>query len=227
MLNIKDVSFSFGNKSVLHHVSMDFTVGSVTGILGRNGTGKTTLFRVLTNIYKHQSGIFTLNGNLLKSEDIAFMPTDPFFYPYMKGREYLEIVANNEDELQNATKVAQLLELPLDLLVDNYSTGMRKKLAFAAIFSLNKPIVILDEPYNGVDLESNEIILSIIKRNHHKKIVLVSSHILSTITSTCDQVYLMSLDMPVQRFESAQFNELDAIMKMSIEKKMDDFFGGK
>jgi ABC-2 type transport system ATP-binding protein len=225
MLSIKDVSFSFGNKSVLNHVSMYFSVGSVTGILGRNGTGKTTLFRVLTNIYKRQSGVFNLNGNSLKSEDIAFMPTDPFFYPYMKGREYLEIVANNEDELRNAKKVAHLLELPLDLLVDNYSTGMRKKLAFAAIFSLYKPIVILDEPYNGVDLESNEIIQSIIKRNHQNKIVIVSSHILSTITSTCDQVYLMSPGKPIQKFESYQFNELDALMKMSIEKKMDDFFG--
>lgn len=226
MLSIKEVSFSFGSQSVLKDLEMDFGIGSVTGILGRNGTGKTTLFRVLTKIYKQQSGIFTLNAKPLSPQDIAFMPTDPFFYPYMKGKEYLQIVANNDDELQNATKVAQLLELPLDLLVDNYSTGMRKKLAFAAIFSLNKPVVILDEPYNGVDLESNEIIQSIIKRNHQNKIVLVSSHILSTITSTCDQVYLMSPDMPLQKFESEQFNELDALMKMSIEKKMDDFFVG-
>jgi ABC-2 type transport system ATP-binding protein len=226
MLSIKEVSFSFGSKSVLKDIEMDFAFGSVTGILGRNGTGKTTLFRVLTKIYNQQSGIFTLNGSPLKPEDIAFMSTDPFFYPYMKGMEYLQIVANNDDELQNATKVAQLLELPLDLLVDNYSTGMRKKLAFAAIFSLNKPVVILDEPYNGVDLESNEIIQSIIQRNHRHRIVIMSSHILSTITSTCDYVYLMTTDMPLQKFESEQFNELDALIKLSIEKKIDDFFGG-
>jgi ABC-2 type transport system ATP-binding protein len=226
MLSIKEVSFSFGSKSVLKDIEMDFALGSVTGILGRNGTGKTTLFRVLTKIYNQQSGIFTLNGSPLKPEDIAFMSTDPFFYPYMKGMEYLQIVANNDDELQNATKVAQLLELPLDLLVDNYSTGMRKKLAFAAIFSLNKPVVILDEPYNGVDLESNEIIQSIIQRNHRHRIVIMSSHILSTITSTCDYVYLMTTDMPLQKFESEQFNELDALIKLSIEKKIDDFFGG-
>jgi ABC-2 type transport system ATP-binding protein len=225
MLSIKEVSFSFGSKSVLKDIEMDFALGSVTGILGRNGTGKTTLFRVLTKIYKQQSGVFTLNGSPLKPEDIAFMPTDPFFYPYMKGKEYLKIVANNDDELQNAMKVTELLELPLDLLVDNYSTGMRKKLAFAAIFSLNKPIVILDEPYNGVDLESNEIIQSIIKRNHQNKIVMVSSHILSTITSTCDQVYLMSPDMPIQKFEAEEFDQLEILMKESIDKKMDDFFG--
>ncbi len=226
MLSIKEVSFSFGSKSVLKDIEMDFALGSVTGILGRNGTGKTTLFRVLTKIYNQQSGIFNLNGSPLKPEDIAFMSTDPFFYPYMKGMEYLQIVANNDDELQNATKVAHLLELPLDLLVDNYSTGMRKKLAFAAIFSLNKPVVILDEPYNGVDLESNEIIQSIIQRNHRHRIVIMSSHILSTITSTCDYVYLMTTDMPLQKFESEQFNELDALIKLSIEKKIDDFFGG-
>lgn len=224
MLSIKEVSFSFGSKPVLKDIEMDFGIGSVTGILGRNGTGKTTLFRVLTKIYKQQSGIFTLNGKALSPQDIAFMPTDPFFYPYMKGGEYLQIVANNDDELQNATKVAQLLELPLDLLVDNYSTGMRKKLAFAAIFSLNKPVVILDEPYNGVDLESNEIIQSIIKRNHHHKIVIVSSHILSTITSTCDHVYLMSPDLPLQKFEATAFGQLEILMKESIDKKMDDFF---
>jgi ABC-2 type transport system ATP-binding protein len=225
MLSIKNVSFSFGSKMVLNNIEMDFALGSVTGILGRNGTGKTTLFRVLTQIYKKQGGVFTLNDRPLSPQDIAFMPTEPFFYPYMKGMEYLQIVANNDEELQNAKKVSELLELPLDLLVDNFSTGMRKKLAFAAIFSLNKPVIILDEPYNGVDLESNEIIQSIIQRNHHHRIVIMSSHILSTITSTCDHVYLMTTDMPLQKFDASQFDQLDILMKKSIEKKMDDFFG--
>ncbi|MBK8515092.1 MAG: ATP-binding cassette domain-containing protein [Saprospiraceae bacterium] len=220
MLNIENLSFSFGNKTIFSDISLRFNENQVTGLVGKNGVGKTTLFRIITGIYKMQKGIITLNGRKLSPSEISFMPTEPFFYPYMKGKEYLEIVASLPRELSEAVRYSQILDLPLDELVDNYSTGMRKKLAFSALFSLDKPVIILDEPYNGVDLEGNEIIQHIIKSNGNEKAVLFSSHILSTITNISDSVYHICDWSDITQYLSADFVSLEQKLQKNMHQKL-------
>ncbi len=189
MLNIKNLQFAFGQKVIYENLNLTFPKSSITGLIGRNGVGKTTLFRILTNMYRNQGGEITFNGETLTANMISFLPTDPYFYPYMKGSEYLDIVACGPAELMQSRIFASQVDLPLDDLIDNYSTGMRKKIAFAAIFAQSRPIVILDEPYNGVDLESNEAIKYIIHHFAKDRVVILSSHILSTITDISDKIY--------------------------------------
>ncbi|MBK6497785.1 MAG: hypothetical protein IPG00_06305 [Saprospiraceae bacterium] len=97
---------------------------------------------------------------------------------------------------------------------------MRKKLAFSGHFALRKSIIILDEPYNGVDLESNEVIKHIIKTQSQQKIVILSSHILSTITDICDDVYYFTENRIVSRFESTQFDSLQRSIEQSMGEKL-------
>jgi ABC-2 type transport system ATP-binding protein len=220
MLSITDLSFSFGTQKIFEHLNLSFESGGITGIVGKNGVGKTTLFRILSNIYGIQSGNIHLNSKKLVPSDIVFMTTEPYFYPYMKGQEYIKIVANDPSEMELATHYASILDIPLHELVDNYSTGMRKKLAFSALFALKKPIIILDEPYNGVDLESNEIIKQIIKTQSANKIVLLSSHILSTITDVCDSVYHITENQCVTQYFDFQYDQLQATLNTSMQDKL-------
>ena len=219
MLNINGLHFTFGQKTIFTDLSLSFSSGQITGIIGKNGVGKTTLFRIIAGIYRLQKGEIMWDGKKLHPSDIAFMPTEPYFYPFMKGMEYLDIVANSEKEKKISVDYASVLDLPLDELVDNYSTGMRKKLAFAALFALTKPIIILDEPYNGVDLESNEMIKHIIKTNKIDKIVILSSHILSTITDISQQIYHITDGGHVTFYENNRFNKLEEKLMQVVESR--------
>jgi ABC-2 type transport system ATP-binding protein len=167
-----------------------------------------------------QQGTILLSGQRLRSSDIAFMPTEPYFYPYMKGKEYLDIVASTPQERQKSEKYCHYLELPLNELVDNYSTGMRKKLAFSAHFSLNKPVIILDEPYNGVDLEGNEVIKHIIKSNSETKTILLSSHILSTITDISHCIYHLNGPSDITAYSNENFGQLEQSLLDHMHHKM-------
>lgn len=219
MLKLTDIHFSFGSKVILSGLSIDFNPGQVTGIVGKNGVGKTTLFRIMSGIYKLQQGKITNNEKTLQPSDISFMPTQPYFYPYMKGEEYLDIVANSAEEKKLSQSYAKSLELPLNELVDNYSTGMRKKLAFSALFALSRPVIILDEPYNGVDLESNEMIKHIIHTHHTDKIVILSSHILSTVTDISQQIYHITEGGTVSLFLSDQFSALEKRLMLDVQAR--------
>lgn len=216
MLNIQKLSFAFGKHQLYHDLDIQFMPGHVTGVVGANGVGKTTLFRIIAGIYKIQHGTLLLNNKKFSSSDVAFMPTEPFFYPYMKGYEYLQIVANTNDELKKSEKYADRLQLPLNELVDNYSTGMKKKLAFSAIFSLQKRVIILDEPYNGVDLHGNEIMKHLIKTESEEKVVILSSHILHTLLDICDRIYHFAGNTEVDEYFRAEFKGLESKIKEDI-----------
>ena len=222
MLEIKNLSFAYGKKIIFANISLRFDEGHVTGIVGKNGAGKTTLFRIMTRIYAMQSGEITLGGKKLKPSEVSFMQTEPFFYSYMKGHEYLEIVASTLEEVEDSRRYASFLDLPLDELIDNYSTGMRKKLAFSALFALNKPVIILDEPYNGVDLEGNEIIKHIIKSNKRGKTVILSSHILSTLTDICDCVYHIDKISQMNLYPKNEFEQLERKLDLVMINKIRD-----
>lgn len=222
MLEIKNLSFSFGQKVIYDQLNMTFPISSITGLIGKNGVGKTTLFRVLTKIYRNQGGEVTFNGQPVTPNMISFLPTDPYFYPYMKGSEYLDIVAKDPSELIQSRVFASQLDLPLDDLIDNYSTGMKKKIAFAAIFAQSRPIVILDEPYNGVDLESNEAIKYIIHQSGKDRVVILSSHILSTITDISDRIYHLQDAKTVSFHPKEGFEAFAKAMKTQLMDKFSD-----
>ena len=85
MLELKQVSFSFGSKRVFENIDLTFHTDKVYGIVGANGVGKTTLFRLIASFYKKQEGSILWHGKALEQENVAFLPTDPFFYTYMNG----------------------------------------------------------------------------------------------------------------------------------------------
>ena len=218
MLKVQDLNFGFGDKSLYENLNLSFESNKVYGLLGHNGAGKTTLFRLLYGWYKPHSGSILFNGKALDRQDISFLETDPYFYSYMTGREYLKLIKPEKSE--NIESYATLFNLPLDNIVDSYSTGMKKKLAFLGGQLQAKPIQILDEPFNGVDLESNEILKKLIIKTGNDSLVIMSSHILNTLLDTCDEVVYLS-NRHVQVFKKAHYDELELIIKNSIDTKFE------
>lgn len=221
MLQIKGLQYRFGEKIIFGKLNLDFSPEKIHGIVGANGIGKTTFFRVLSKIYKNQGGEVLLNGNALNHGELSFLPTEPFFYSHMNGREYLEIVLAEKAKIERAKKMAGLLELPLKQLVESYSTGMKKKLAFIACVAQQRPVEIFDEPFNGVDLESNEIIKYWIKKQNPESIKIISSHILSSLTDICDDIFYIEPGFVVNYFAKEDFSILEEKIKRSIKKRMD------
>ena len=216
MLKIDSIKYNFGKNIIFEDVSMQFDNGKTYGIVGANGVGKTTLFRVLAGQYKSRSGKITWNGNALSRRDISFLPTDPFFYPYMNGREYLAIVIKDTLKLDQATDMSKNLNLNLDQIVDTYSTGMKKKLAFIANYIQKRAISIYDEPFNGVDLESNEILCSILKEKSKNHLVLLSSHILSMLDEVCDEIIHIEEGFKITIYKPDQFPMLKTHIKTKL-----------
>lgn len=220
MLKISDFNVSYGDHHVLKNLNMECAPSEIHGLLGMNGAGKTTLFRSIYGFVKKESGTCNIGDKKADSKSIAFLETSPFFYSYMKGKEYLEIVslANKSFDVE---KWNSLFDLPLDDMIDTYSTGMKKKLAFLGVISLDRPVMILDEPFSGVDVESNEKIFQILKRlKEQGKIILLSSHILESFTGVCDKISVLKSGVITKTYTKIEFPRLESELKEEINQKI-------
>ncbi|MDO5616440.1 MAG: ATP-binding cassette domain-containing protein [Cruoricaptor ignavus] len=206
MLEIKNLNISFKNKSVLHQLNLSVEQGSVFGILGKNGAGKTTLFEGLYQSLPY-SGEILWNEKSLKRENIGYLETENYFYPYITGEEYLGYF-RGKDKME-AVKMAEQFRLPLKKFVQNYSHGMKKKLALVGLLQLNHPINILDEPFNGVDFEGVQQLYEVIRNlKNESKIIIISSHIIETLFHTCDKIGILENGRITQIYPKENFDEL-------------------
>lgn len=207
MLRIKDLSVSFKDKKVLRGLDLNIEEGSIIGILGKNGAGKTTLFE---SLYKNQiyTGEIFWNDKKLQRKSISYLETENYFYPFITGKEYLEYFS--EKEYQSVSELSEKFKLPLDKFVQDYSSGMKKKIALMGMLMLDKPINILDEPFNGVDFEGVHILYEIIRELKDKnKIVVISSHIIETLFHTCDKIAILDEGVIKQIFDHSDFDQLN------------------
>ena len=206
MLEIKNISVSFKDKNVLQNLSLEIEEGIILGILGKNGAGKTTLFESLYQSQKYNGEILWQSQKLLR-ENISYLETENYFYPYITGREYLSYFA--KDKLPKTIELAEKFQLPLDKYVQYYSSGMKKKLALIGMLMLDKPINILDEPFNGVDFEGVHLLYDIIRElKQSNKMVIISSHIIETLFHTCDRIVTLENGIISNIFEKADFEKL-------------------
>ena len=220
MLKIENLTVAYGSHLVLDNVNLKCQEGSIHGILGMNGSGKTTFFNsVYGNIVKHSGGV-TFHESEIKKMEIAYFETHNFFYSFLKGKEYLQLFAMNNKNF-DIEEWNELFQLPLNDLIDTYSTGMKKKLAFMGILALDKPILFLDEPFNGVDIESHERMVQILLRlKAQNKVILISSHIIQTLTDICDRISLLQNKGFNKTYEQDEFSLLEKEIRNKIAGKM-------
>lgn len=211
MITISNLSKKYGTKEVLKGIHLNLEKGKVCGIVGENGAGKTTLFRCIAGLEKYQ-GTIQSDFQPLKNH-LGFLPTNPYFFPKITGREYLQLLCNARNiEVKDLDK-KNIFDLPLHQYAITYSTGMKKKLALTALFIQHNDYLILDEPFNGVDIQSNIIITEIIQQlKALNKVIIISSHIFSTLKTTCDEIHLLQNGLFTKSVQQADFDSLEREM---------------
>ena len=208
MITLKNISKSFGHIKVLKDINFQFEEGKTYGIVGENGAGKTTLFKCITGLEKCTGSV---KSNLVPIKNyLGYLETEPFFFEKMTGREYIQMLCNARDIKKNDFEAKNIFDLPLNQYAETYSTGMKKKLALTAILLQQNDCFILDEPFNGVDIQSNLIIIEIIKElKKLNKTILISSHIFSTLSDCCDEIILLSEGVFSKVVKPDQFGDFE------------------
>lgn len=220
MITIESLFKSYGSKKILKDINLSFEKGRVIGIVGENGAGKTTLFKCIAGMENYDGKI--IYENVLKNH-IGFVSTDPYFLSKITGLEYLQFVCNARDmEMQNI-ETKNIFDLPLNQFADTYSTGMKKKLALTGVLLQKNEVFILDEPFNGVDIQSNMIINEVIlKLKKMNKIIILSSHIFSTLREICDNLHYLDNGEIKKSVDKNEFDSVENEMKnIGIKSKID------
>ncbi|MDR1338487.1 MAG: ABC transporter ATP-binding protein [Prevotellaceae bacterium] len=221
MIEITDLSKQYGTLKVLENISITFGKGNVYGVAGENGAGKTTLFRCIAGLETYQGQIVSEMKPLKNC--LGFLPAEPYFFPRMTAMEYIRLLANARKRKLDDIESKNIFDLPLNRYVSGFSTGMKKKLAITAILLQGNTYFLLDEPFNGIDMQGNLIVTEIIHRlKALNKTVILSSHIFSTLTETCDEICLLNEGKLCKLVQKSDFKELESEMKsFLIGKKIE------
>lgn len=225
MITITDLRCAYGDKPVLDIPSYTMAPG-VHGIVGLNGSGKTTLLNALYGFGRNVEARVHWKGANLGHLNTAFQEAESYFHPGITGGEYLDLfmpTAGTED----AYTLNTLLEVPLDQLISTYSTGMKRKLVLLGVLRLERDVVMLDEPINGLDLASVRVLEAIVRRMAERgRTVLITSHVLGPLVALCDHVHLLKQGTFTRSFprgateglEEALFADLDARTREVVER---------
>ena len=200
MLELKNVTKTFGGFKALDGLSLTVPKGAVYGLVGPNGAGKSTAIRHITGVYRPDSGTVTLAGegiyeNTRIKETIGYIPDEIFYFPSATLEDmrkyYKGLYPKFDDALFERLK--EVFRLPEKTPVRRYSKGMQKQAAFQLTLSCRPEILILDEPVDGLDPVMRRQVMSLILADvaEHGTTVLISSHNLRELEDVCDHVGIM------------------------------------
>ena len=202
MLEIKNVTKRYGSKVAVSNLSLTVNDGEIFGFIGHNGAGKTTLIKAIVGIHGIEEGEILLDGiSIVKDpirlkKDIAYIPDNPDVYPNIKGIDYLNFIAdiyevNSQERRTLIEKYANLFEILPHLgdVISSYSHGMRQKLVLISAL-LHKPrLLILDEPFVGLDPKAAKTLKDIMKEiTKDGAMIFFSSHVLEVVEKLCNRV---------------------------------------
>jgi ABC-2 type transport system ATP-binding protein len=214
MIKLENLSFSYGKMPVISNLSWKLESGQIHGLVGLNGAGKTTLFNLMAGRFIPSDGSILLKDKLMQRQNCGFMETNPQFYPMITGQEYLDIFRLKNPGFDFAAW-NRIFKLPLKEVVDNYSTGMQKRLSLMGIISLNTEILILDEPFNGLDFEAFRLVQQIVPLlAARQKTIIISSHIPESLTPICSSISLLSNGTIAFKIGKTEFDKLPEMIDL-------------
>ena len=198
-IELKNVSKSYKKNLILKDVNIKFEDGKIYGFVGRNGSGKTVLLKLICGYIKPTTGCVCYDEKIL-NKDIDIPPStrclieNPQFLPYKTGYQNLKLLADilnliDKKEINDTLKKVNLYE-EKDKLYHNYSLGMKQKLGIAQVLMENPHIIILDEAFNGIEEETAKKLRNVLIEEKNKgKIIILASHIKEDIDVLVDVLY--------------------------------------
>lgn len=205
MLELRSVSKYYSGIPVVNDVSFSARPGEVTGYLGPNGSGKTTTMKIVTGLIEMTFGQVLFQGKPISDDLIGYkrrmgyVPEEPYLYHHLSGLEYLTMVSQlrnlpPREALERIDGLLRMLALYDDrhASISGYSKGMRQKVLIAAAIMHNPELVLLDEPFSGLDVGSALVLRSLIQELAARgKVVVFSSHELDTVERVCSHVVIL------------------------------------
>ncbi|MDR1023644.1 MAG: ABC transporter ATP-binding protein [Prevotellaceae bacterium] len=223
MLSISGLSKSYGKSCVLKNVSVSYRAGQIHGLVGDNGAGKTTLLGCIAG-YKGYAGSIERAG--IKS--VGLLPAEPYAFPRVTGREFISFCLNAKKVEASSAEINALnalFELPLEKYAAHYSTGMLKKLHIMSLILQKNDLLLLDEPFNGLDISSSSYVTEMLKKLRQKEvIVIVSSHALHHLSGFCDTISFVhggAVDFLPSR---ENFGALIKTIELQAQSKIEGYF---
>lgn len=205
MIEIKNVTKKYGKNIAIKDVSFNVNEGEIFAFIGHNGAGKTTLIKAIVGIHKFDEGDILINGKSIKDDPIsckkemAFVPDNPELYEQMKAIDFINFICDiyevpQEVREKNIKKYAKLFEIEDNLndTIESFSHGMKQKIAIISALAHDPKVLIMDEPFVGLDpkavFDIKEIMNEMIKEG---KTIFFSTHILDVAEKLCSRVAII------------------------------------
>lgn len=197
-IRLENVNKSFGKIKVLTNVNIKFSSGKIYGLYGRNGSGKSVLLKIISGLYSHEGKVLYDNVEYEKLSSLPFLRGQietPSFFPNLTGLENLRLLAKIQNRISDQEILKSLDTVNLlnekDKRYSEYSLGMKQKLGIAQAIMENPDIIILDEPFNGIENATVKKLIEYFKRIKKDKIIIVSTHIIEDLKNLCDKIYYL------------------------------------
>ena len=205
MLRIEHLTKKYGEKKAVDDLSLHISPGEIYGFIGHNGAGKTTTIKACCGILQYDSGEIYVDGVSIKEnplvckEKIAYIPDNPDLYEFMTGIQFLNFVADvfgvsADDRQSRIRKYADTFELTDDLAqpISAYSHGMKQKLAIISALIHNPKLIIMDEPFVGLDPKASHLLKGMMREMcDNGGAIFFSTHVLEVAEKLCDKVAII------------------------------------
>ena len=205
MLHIENITKRYGDKAAVDHLTLSIAPGEICGFIGHNGAGKTTTIKICCGILQPDEGRVLVNGTCMQDDPIAckrviaYIPDNPDLYEYMSGIQYLNFIADifavpKAEREARIRRYADAFELTGDLAqpVSAYSHGMKQKLAIISALLHDPKLIIMDEPFVGLDPKAAHLLKQLMREHCDKGgAIFFSTHVLEVAEKLCDRVAII------------------------------------
>ena len=231
MLKIEHLTKTYGEKKAVDDLNLHINPGEIYGFIGHNGAGKTTTLKSVVGILQFDQGEILIDGKSIQTDplackrEIAYIPDNPDLYDYMTGIKYLNFIADvfgvsAEDRQIRIRKYADLFELTADLAqpIAAYSHGMKQKLAIVAAWLHQPKLIIMDEPFVGLDPKASHLLKGMMRDVCDAGgAIFFSTHVLEVAEKLCDKVAIIKGGKLVRSGTMEQVKGDDSLEEVFLE----------